>query len=233
MLLTRRVAFCFFAFPDLRSSWRLFVLFLSCCDFLQGVFYSVYGARTFHYEQQASPVCIGFALMGIWSASSSFLWTACVSVFVAGFLVRHMQSASTSPRGSGKRQTAPPIICALFIGICFTYPTLMVVLLLVNRIPINHNREFDDAYGCFIDGNYFGWRFASVYAPLWCSMVVVVISSAFTLCQLTSLLRVCDGSKQQLNLRRLRRKVRPSAPRPPSSSNVAAAASPPLASLMA
>ena len=201
------VAFCFFAFPDLRSSWRLFVLVLSLCDFLQGLFYTVDGARAFHYDppDEPSPACVGFGLMGIWSASSSFLWTACLSTYTSGFLVRHMQS---SKRDEGKRQASPPAIRALFIGICFTYPSLMSILLILNHAPINHNRQFDDSYGCFVSGDFWGWRIASLYGPLWLSMVVVTISSAVTLCQLTALLHACAGnSRQQLNLRRLRRKV--------------------------
>ena len=71
------VAVCYFAFPDLRSAWRLYVLFLSICDFMQGLFYAVTGARAFHAEETGHPsaACVNFSLMGIWSASGSFLWT--------------------------------------------------------------------------------------------------------------------------------------------------------------
>lgn len=204
MLSAAVVALCFFAFPDLRSSWRLYVLCLSFCDFLQGVFYAVDGARTFHYEPTGHPsnACYGFALLGIWSASSSFLWTACVSIYVAGFLVRRMQSGSTE-RGR------PAAVTALFCSVAFGFPSVMLVLLVVNDVPISHNRKWDDSYGCFIAHDDPEWRFATMYVPLWASMIAIVVSSAFTYCQLTSVLASLSvlDTQQPLNLRRLRRKV--------------------------
>lgn len=172
------VALCYFAFPELRSAWRLYVLFLSFADFLQGLYYTMDGAGTWHDEPDKHPskACLGFAYVGIWSASASFLWSACVSAYVSFFLTRHMRLAA-------RQQRAPPAVTALFCLVAFGYPTAIVALLIVFSVPINHNQVHADAYGCFIDASEWSWRFASIYAPLWASMVVVAACSVLSLWQ--------------------------------------------------
>ena len=85
----------------------------------------------------------------------------------------------------------------------------MLALLVVENVPITHNRRYNDAYGCFIAEDLWSWRVASTYAPLWAAMLIILASSAVTLCQLTALLPSCHDRNQRLKLRRVRRKVWP------------------------
>ena len=102
-----------------------------------------------------------------------------------------------------------PTVTATFCTIAFGYPTTILLLLIVRSVSITQSSS--DSYGCFIDEGLWGWRLAAVYVPLWLSMLVVLLSSAFTLHELTSLLALCNDSQELHNVRRLRRKVMTSA----------------------
>ena len=59
---------------------------LSACDFLQGYFYFVVGLRAFRYNDEL--FCEAHAYVALWSATASFLWTACLTAYVAAFFWR-------------------------------------------------------------------------------------------------------------------------------------------------
>ena len=195
------VALCFFAFPELRSAWRLYVLFLSLADFLQGLYYTLDGAGIFHDRSHEGTLgCKVFASIGIWSACSSFIWSACVSAYVTFFLTRHMRRA---PR----QQRATPLVTMLFCLLSFGYPTVVLVLLIEERVPLSYNLLSEDANGGFVDRDEFGWRLVSIYGPLWLSMSVVTACSLVSLMQLRAHVNASDETKQQRNLRQLRRRM--------------------------
>jgi len=195
------VALCFFAFPELRSAWRLYVLFLSLADFLQGLYYTLDGAGIFHDRSHEGTLgCKVFAFIGIWSACSSFIWSACVSAYVTFFLTRHMRRA---PR----QQRATPLVTMLFCFLSFGYPTVVLVLLIEERVPLSYNLLSEDANGGFVDRDEFGWRLVSIYGPLWLSMSVVTACSLVSLMQLRAHVHASDETKQQRNLRQLRRRM--------------------------
>ena len=195
------VALCFFAFPELRSAWRLYVLFLSLADFLQGLYYTLDGAGIFHDRSHEGTLgCKVFAFIGIWSACSSFIWSACVSAYVTFFLTRHMRRA---PR----QQRATPLVTMLFCFLSFGYPTVVLVLLIEERVPLSYNLLSEDANGGFVDRDEFGWRLVSIYGPLWLSMSVVTACSLVSLMQLRAHVNASDETKQQRNLRQLRRRM--------------------------
>ena len=201
------VALCFFAFPELRSAWRLYVLFLSLANFLQGLYYTLDGAGIFHDRSHEGTLgCKVFAFMGIWSASSSFIWSACVSAYVTFFLTQHMRRAPRQSR-------ATPLVTMLFCLLSFGYPTVVLVLLIEDDkvpndlVPLNYNLLSEDAHGGFVDRDEFGWRLVSIYGPLWLSMFVVTACSLVSLMQLRAHVNASDETKQQRNLRQLRRRM--------------------------
>jgi len=192
------VALCFFAFPTLRSAWRRYVLFLSLCDFLQGLYYTLVGARVF----EEGPACRATSLMGISSSTSSYLWTACISAYVTGFLVRQGPSSA--------RHASPPHITALFCAISFGYPSAAIAALVAFSVPITPNRSSEDSYGCYIDDEEWGWRLVASYGPLWLCMLIVVACAVASLRQLNRLWLanfVPGQQTKQPNLVRLRRKI--------------------------
>ena len=144
--------------------------------------------------------------MGIWSASSSFIWSACVSAYVTFFLTRHMRRA---PR----QRRATPLVTMLFCLLSFGYPTVVLVLLIEDDkvpndlVPLNYNLLSEDAHGGFVDRDEFGWRLVSIYGPLWLSMSVVTACSLVSLMQLRAHVSASDETKQQRNLRQLRRRM--------------------------
>ena len=76
--------------PDMRSGWRQMVVMLSVCDMLQGIFYTFFGIAG--SPGVGSTACTAFGTLGMWSAAASFLWTACLTAYVAGYLAHGIPS---------------------------------------------------------------------------------------------------------------------------------------------
>ena len=113
MLASLVVILCYLAWPDLRSAWRGYVVALSACDFLQGYFYFVVGLRAFRYNDEL--FCEAHAYVALWSATASFLWTACLTAYVAAFFWRGLPAKLN--RAPARRTTAG------FALVCFGYPS--------------------------------------------------------------------------------------------------------------
>ena len=94
-----------------RSAWRGYVVALSACDFLQGYFYFVVGLRAFRYNDEL--FCEAHAYVALWSATASFLWTACLTAYVAAFFWRGLPAKLN--RAPARRTTAG-------FALCFGYP---------------------------------------------------------------------------------------------------------------
>ena len=88
----------YIAFPKLRSQWRLYLVFLSIHDFLQGFYYAsnwvledafggINGTATRSNGTNATLAappswCLPQAAIGMYSATASFLWTAGLAIFI-------------------------------------------------------------------------------------------------------------------------------------------------------
>eukprot|EP00667_Euglena_gracilis_P012790 EG_transcript_13147 len=67
-----------FLLPSMRTQSRKLLVWLSLCDLGQGLFFAGFlGDRL-----QDPRVCLAHHLLGVFSAASSFWWTACIAVYV-------------------------------------------------------------------------------------------------------------------------------------------------------
>ena len=180
MLASLVVILCYLAWPDLRSAWRGYVVALSACDFLQGYFYFVVGLRAFRYNDEL--FCEAHAYVALWSATASFLWTACLTAYVAAFFWRGLPAKLN--RAPARRTTAG------FALVCFGYPSAACAVVAATGVPMDAGGGGDsaDSYGCFIDASWCLARLGALYAPLWACMLVTCVATLVTWRQLTALI---------------------------------------------
>ena len=141
-----------------------YVVALSACDFLQGYFYFVVGLRAFRYNDEL--FCEAHAYVALWSATASFLWTACLTAYVAAFFWRGLPAKLN--RAPARRTTAG------FALVCFGYPSAACAVVAATGAPMDAGGGGDsaDSYGCFIDASWCLARLGALYAPLWACMLV-------------------------------------------------------------
>ena len=198
------------AFPKLRSQWRLYLVFLSAHDFIQGFYYASNWILEFEdVEGNATatdsgggnhsggsrppfpppnanntvvvpPWCLPQAVMGMYSATASFLWTAGLSIFIHRLVSRWTRSLETlsTSTSTGAGQVAAESGSWLYVAVCCGYP-FVVQIAVVWSVSIDGDGGLvlldgylKDEYGCFIGYQHVLWRIISVYGPLWISMAV-------------------------------------------------------------
>ena len=196
------------AFPKLRSQWRLYLVFLSAHDFIQGFYYASNWILEFEdVEGNATdsgggnhsggsrppfpppnanntvvvpPWCLPQAVMGMYSATASFLWTAGLSIFIHRLVSRWTRSLETlsTSTSTGAGQVAAESGSWLYVAVCCGYP-FVVQIAVVWSVSIDGDGGLvlldgylKDEYGCFIGYQHVLWRIVSVYGPLWISMAV-------------------------------------------------------------
>ena len=181
----------YFAFQKLRSTWRKYLMLLAVMDFMQGLFYVynvVYttlrrdaclaGRGTNVSPDVSDPAgCISFAVFGMYTSTSSYLWTAALGVYMhrlvtkwCDYLRGDMQTDIAS-RGSW-----------WYSVICFGVPAVVQAGLLVTNYKthapcvlqhVNKSglirptknitcgiiRDELDDYGCFIGFDFPVWRY--------------------------------------------------------------------------
>eukprot|EP00947_MAST-08B_sp_MAST-8B-sp1_P001387 g1387.t1 len=187
MLSSTVIIVSYLAFPKLRSTWRLYLTLLSAMDFMQGVFYfsnaiaadANQGHLNISHAQHvwklsATAGCKMQAFFGMYSSTSSYLWTAGMAFFVhrlvrnwCSFLRGNMQ---TNTKGEGS---------CWYPLVALGYPLLIQVALLVTDALTPQQDPIigydDDDYGCFIRQKYPAWRYLGYYLPLWLSIMVTFV----------------------------------------------------------
>ena len=201
MLASLVVILCYLAWPDLRSAWRGYVVALSACDFLQGYFYFVVGLRAFRYNDEL--FCEAHAYVALWSATASFLWTACLTAYVAAFFWRGLPAKLN--RAPARRTTAG------FALVCFGYPSAACAVVAATGVPMDAGGGGDsaDSYGCFIDASWCLARLGALYAPLWACMLVTCVATLVTWRQLTALIVQSAAVRRAQFCRAIRRNSAP------------------------
>jgi hypothetical protein len=208
------------AFPKLRSQWRLYLVFLSAHDFIQGFYYASNWILEFenvegnnhttgnhntgnhttgnhttgnhsggwrgvpppniNHTVVVPPWCLPQAVIGMYSATASFLWTAGLSIFIHRLVSRWTRSLETlsTSTSTGAGQVAAESGSWLYVAVCCGYP-FVVQIAVVWSVSIDGDGGLvlldgylKDEYGCFIGYQHVLWRIVSVYGPLWISMAV-------------------------------------------------------------
>ena len=208
------VCVAYYAYPDLRSSWRRLVLFLALTDFMQGVFavsagmQQLLGQGRTMTSARFDTACYIEAIFGMWSAVASFLWTACLSGYLAAFM------ASSIPLNA-LQSSVDLRVTLLMCVVCFGYPTVIDTTILaagvnISRGVIGANASATERmrYGCFIDEDEpVIWKMLALYGPLWFSMLTTVVCSGFVWQRVSQHIGRSETRLGQRNLRMLRVKV--------------------------
>jgi len=202
------VCFVYAAFPERRSSWRLLVLMVAVADFGQGYFYVAVGVDSVMRQRGAGGssdvYCRVNGVIGMWSATASFLWTAALTSYLAYFLRSGMPAKALQASVDAR-------VSLLMVTICYGYPTVSIGAILLSHVPLERDggeQSFQESYGCFIAHEYCASRLMAIYAPLWTSMLVVCTCSAYVAFKLSALLSLSASTPQlQRNLRWLRGKL--------------------------
>ncbi len=102
--------------------------------------------------------CVGQATIGMFTATSSFLWTACIAWHIKQ-IVLHI--------------TAVPSYERRFVAIAMGYPAAACVLALVCHYWVYEHGVISadthgwDRFGCYVREDVIWLRMVTVYAPMW------------------------------------------------------------------
>lgn len=87
------IIFTYFAWPDLRTTPRMLLLFLSVADWLSAVSYGYGVWRVFRSD---SLDCVVQGAVSTFANSSSFFWTMAIAVYLYVYIVRGTQRVADS-----------------------------------------------------------------------------------------------------------------------------------------
>lgn len=90
---TSLIIFTYFAWPDLRTTPRMLLLFLSVADWLSAVSYGYGVWRVFRSD---SLDCVIQGAVSTFANSSSFFWTMAIAVYLYVYIVRSTQRVADS-----------------------------------------------------------------------------------------------------------------------------------------
>eukprot|EP00667_Euglena_gracilis_P012163 EG_transcript_12476 len=143
-------------FEDLRTKSRQLLLFLSLADLGQAIRF-----LTLRLDWTSEATCTFQSLFGIWVATASFFWTACIAVYV--YLVV-----------KNPNRLFPAWGYRLFHIICWGYPTIFVLVVLIVDPTITRG---SDVPWCFLDPrSNVAWRVMGYALPLvGCWLVTAVM----------------------------------------------------------
>jgi hypothetical protein len=137
-------------------------------------------------------------MLGMWSASSSFLWTACLSSYLAFFLQSSIPSMAL-------QSSVPWRATLLFCLLSFGYPTAIGVAVIAENVTMV--RGDAGHVGCYITAEEPAWRLLTIFGPLWASMLVTVVCSARVAHKVSQYLTLTATVSSQRNVRMLRLKM--------------------------
>jgi hypothetical protein len=181
------------AFPDLRTRSRQLLLFLSLADLGQALRF-----LTVPFDWWSPRACTFQSLFGIWVATASFLWTACIAVYV--YLV--VRTPNRLFPNWGYR---------LFHAVCWGYPTAFAAAVLTLDPDITVG---SDVPWCFLDPRSPpAWRVAGYAAPLlvcWGVTAVMYVLASWHINQGAHFVTHADdrNSPQELEMRELQTKFK-------------------------
>lgn len=142
----------YIAFPDLRTKSRQLLLFLSLADFGQALRF-----LTLRFDWSSPSACTCQSLFGIWVATASFFWTACISVYVY-IVVKN------------PNKLFPTWGYRLFHAVSWGYPTVFCLTVLAVNPTVTVG---SDVPWCFLDPrSHVAWRVIGYAMPLLACWVI-------------------------------------------------------------
>jgi hypothetical protein len=139
----------------------------------------------------------------MYTATSSFLWTAVLGVFVLR-LVRRWCADVRGAMQVGADATTDWVSSAAVI-VAWAYPlTTQGALLLTMYVPGGipdlispPALDWEDSIGCFVRYQYPAWRIVTLYGPLWASMLITAYCYITVACRLNSISKSGSGGEAE------------------------------------
>ena len=185
---TLSIILSYVLFVPLRSRWRQLLVLLSFFDLCQGLFYI---GNYFHYssgESDLSTFCKAQRYFNIFTCTTSFFCTACISIYVCDML-----NLEISPQ---REQRVVVLTYALPLG----YSLLVCIILFF--FDRQHGYQVvggdPDSFGCYITHNFVSMRVLCTYAPLIASWAVTVIFYVKSLLRLKALVKSSTNDSQNV-----------------------------------
>eukprot|EP00995_Heteronema_vittatum_P004264 NODE_165_length_1754_cov_136.505572_g113_i0.p1 GENE.NODE_165_length_1754_cov_136.505572_g113_i0~~NODE_165_length_1754_cov_136.505572_g113_i0.p1 ORF type:complete len:355 (-),score=99.79 NODE_165_length_1754_cov_136.505572_g113_i0:689-1660(-) len=145
----------YLVFRDLRTKSRQLLLFLSLADLGQAVRFLSIG-----YDHTSEVTCSVQSVLGLWVATASFLWTACISVYV--YLVVKNPNRVFPELG----------ICGFHL-LAWGYPTAFAAAVVLRDLPITRS---SDVPWCFLGPETpVVWRVLGFGLPLVSCWIVTAV----------------------------------------------------------
>ncbi|KAH3756068.1 G protein-coupled receptor 157 [Pelomyxa schiedti] len=150
----------YFMFPETRTKARFLVLMLSICDFGQAIFFCIAG----DFEGTG---CRILGALGLFFANCTFIWTACISVFV--FVSIRTTEKRLNDNSVAKINRSKFIVLSEVLG--WGVPAILSLTVLF----AGKTETDPEGFWCFINSEFFLWRLFSLIVPLLVCWAITVV----------------------------------------------------------